>query len=93
MTERQQTGAWFVITGVFILLFWFFAYPIAQWAIDSGVFSVAETSFNDEQLYVLGASSVVTIQLASLVGIPFIITGLVQLLVETKKSTKTKTKK
>lgn len=90
MTERQQTGIWFVITGILLLSLWIFAYAIANWSIDSGFITANTNTFSDDQKFVLGASGVVALQLVSLTGIPFVITGVIQILVgaKTTKSNK-----
>ncbi len=89
MTDRQQTGVWFVITGVLLLSLWVFSYVIVNWAINSGFVSL--TGLSDEQSHVVGASGVAALQLISLTGIPFVITGLAQIFIgskQTKRSTK-----
>ncbi len=79
MTERQQTGLWFIITGILLLSLSVLASSIASWAISSGFILSNVSSFSNEQSILLGASAVVAIQLVSLTGVPFLITGLAQI--------------
>lgn len=89
MTERQQTGLWFILTGFILLSLWIFAFPIVHWSIDSGFLVIQNSpALTDEQRYVVGASGVVALELVSLTGIPFLITGLAQFIVGAPKSRK-----
>lgn len=88
MAERQQTGLWFIVTGILILSFWFFAYHIVNWSINSEFLALDTNKFSDDQQYTIGASAVVTVKLISLIGIPFLITGIAQILGGMKKAKK-----
>lgn len=93
MTDRQITGVWFIITGLLLLSFWVTSYAIVNWAITSGFVSlVNNASFTNDQKFVLGASSVVSLQYVSLTGVPFLLTGLVQVITGASKSKKKNTK-
>ncbi len=92
MTERQKTGIWFVITGVLLLSLWTVAYAIVNWSIESGFAAINMDNFSDEHKYILGASGVVALQLASLTGIPFVITGVAQIITGTQTANKSKKK-
>ncbi len=85
MTERQQTGVWFVITGILLLSFKLLAFALTDWAILSGFLSLPEEVFTTDQRYTLGGASVVSLQLISLAGIPFLLTGLAQIVIGRKK--------
>jgi hypothetical protein len=94
MTYRQQTGLWFFISGVLILSLWVLAYPVTNWAYDLGLLSFKYGVFTNEQLFLLGGAGVVSLRMASLTGIPFLITGLAQIIIGIdKKKTKKKNKK
>lgn len=88
MTDRQQTGIWFVTAGVLLLSFSIFASSIVNWAISSGFILSGVSGFSDAQSLVLGASAVEAIKLISLTGVPFLITGLAQIVLGAKKSKK-----
>lgn len=90
MTERQQTGVWFMITGLLLLSLWIFAYKIMNWFIDFNLLNLNEKNLTEDQLYVIGASGVVSLCLASVTGIPLLITGLAQFIIgkQTKKNRK-----
>lgn len=89
MTERQQTGLWFILTGFILLSLWTSAFAIVNWSIDSGFLFIQNShELTDEQRYVVGASGVAALELISLTGIPFLITGLAQLIVGAPKSRK-----
>jgi hypothetical protein len=91
MTQRQQTGVWFIVTGILLLSLWVFAYAIINSLFSSGLILLDESKFTDESIYLIGASGVVSLQLASLTGVPFLITGLAQLI--TGKQTSKKSNK
>lgn len=93
MSDRQQTGVWFVITGILLLSFWVFAYAIVNWWLTSSLFILNASNFSAEQLYIIGASGVVAVQLMSLTGVPFVITGLAQIVAGAQKADKTKKSK
>lgn len=79
MTERQQTGLWFIATGLLLLSLWIFAYAIVNWSIDSGLFfGLHAADFTNEQRYMIGVSGVVSIEMVSLAGVPLVITGAIQ---------------
>lgn len=90
MTERQKTGVWSIVVGALLLLIWVLSYAIQNVLIDSKFLAISTWNLSDEQRYVLGASSVVTLQLISLTGIPFILVGIAQVLLGAQKNPKKK---
>ena len=88
VTDRQITGLWFIITGLLLLSLSFFSYAIVNWAISSGFTIVNTANFTNDQKFILGASGVVSLQYASLTGIPLLMTGLAQVIMGTSKSKK-----
>ncbi len=86
MTDRQQTGIWFVITGVLLLSLSIFASSIVNWAISSGFILSNTNNFSNEQSLVLGGSALVAIKLISLSGLPLVITGLAQIVTGANKT-------
>lgn len=93
MSDRQQTGVWFIVTGVLLLSLWILSYPIANWSIDSHFFPFHTEGFSNEQQYILGGSAVIGLQLTSLTGIPLVLTGLAQIIVGKNKDRKKNSKK
>ncbi|MBP9667641.1 hypothetical protein KBD87_02440 [Candidatus Saccharibacteria bacterium] len=91
LTDRQQTGVWFIITGVLLVSFYVFSYAIVNWMISFGLF-MPNSHFSEEQLYAMGGSSVVAMQLVSLTGIPFLLTGVAQVVLGKQKATKSSRK-
>lgn len=92
MTDRQQTGVWFIITGILLLSLWILSYTIVNWSITSGFFALNTSNFSNDQLYVIGASGVVALQLTSLTGVPLVITGLAQVITGAQKAKKSSKK-
>lgn len=87
MTERQQTGVWFVVTRLLLLSLWFLSYAIISAMINLGYFTNVFNISNltNEQQFALGYSATLSVQLISFTGIPFLITGIAQILSGVKK--------
>ncbi len=93
LTERQQTGVWFLITGIFLLSFWFFSYSIVNWSSDLFVSTIDNTTpLSNDQLFAAGVAAVFAVQLMALTGIPFIITGISQIIIGAQKTKRGKKK-
>lgn len=92
MTDRQQTGIWFTITGILLLSLWVFSYAIVNYLFDINLLALNGDSLSDEHLYTFGASCIAALQLASLTGIPLLITGIAQTITGRKKAKKSSKK-
>jgi len=88
MTDRQQTGIWFIIVGIALLSLWTLSYAIVNWAVEVNFTSINMHNFSDEQKYILGASGVVALQLISLTGAPFVMAGVAQIIIGRPKTKK-----
>lgn len=84
MTERQITGIWFIITGVLLLSMWLSPHLITSWYLVEGnslLRAENTAALTDEHLYSIGLAVTMAVQLFSLSGIPFLVTGVSQFII------------